>query len=259
MRTNPSISVQSVGKRFGRTARSARVALTSLLQTPAELARGRGVTRRESEPAWALRDVSFEVGQGEVLGVVGRNGAGKSVLLKIIARVARPTEGRVEVSGHVAPLLGVGTGFHHELTGRENIYLNGVILGMRRAEVHRRVDEIVAFAGVGDALDTAIKRYSSGMRMRLAFAVAAHLDRDIFLLDEVFAVGDREFQVQCEARMKEMAREGKTIVLVHHGAHVVQQLCSRALLLDLGRVVADGTPAAVMRQYEGVGGREGSA
>ena len=186
---------------------------------------------------WALRDVSFDITSGEVVGLVGRNGAGKSVLLKLIAQITRPTRGRIEVRGQVAPLLEIGSGFHPDLTGRENIHLNGVILGMRREEVHRRVDQIVDFAAVGAFLDAPIKRYSSGMRMRLAFAVAAHLERDIFLLDEILTVGDREFQDKCLERVKTLAAQGRTVILVSHGDYQIETFCSRALLLDHGRLL----------------------
>ena len=246
-----AISVQGVGKTFmmhRHGPRRARLAIEEALRAP--FRRTQPAKDPYSEGFWALQDVSFEIGCGEVVGLVGRNGAGKSVLLKLIARVTRPTHGRVEIRGRVAPLLEVGTGFHPELTGRENIYLNGVILGMRRREVHRRVDEIVAFADIGAFLDAPIRRYSSGMRMRLAFAVAAHLDRDIFLLDEVLAVGDQEFQEKCLARLRDLASEGRTVLLVSHGEGQMERLCTRAILLEHGRLVASGPPADVYRQYD---------
>ncbi len=246
-----AISVQEVGKSFAfgyDKTRGARQALEQALRTPFRKAGPDPMS--SSERFWALRDVSFEVSAGEIVGIVGHNGAGKSVLLKLISQVTSPTLGRIEIRGRVAPLLEVGTGFHPDLTGRENIYLNGVILGMRREEVHRRVDEIVAFASIGPFLDMPIKRYSSGMRMRLAFAVAAHLDRDIFLLDEVLAVGDRGFQDKCLGRLRALAADGRTVLLVSHGDYHIESLCSRAVLFDHGQLVAAGRPAEINKIYE---------
>jgi len=185
---------------------------------------------------WALRDVSFEVKQGEVLGVIGKNGAGKSTLLKILSKVTAPTSGAVKIKGHVASLLEVGTGFHPELTGRENIFLNGAILGMSRSEISMKFDEIVAFAEVEKFIDTPVKRYSSGMYVRLAFAVAAHLQPEILIIDEVLAVGDVQFQKKCLGKMEEVGNEGRTVLFVSHNMGAIQQLCSRAVLLDAGRV-----------------------
>jgi lipopolysaccharide transport system ATP-binding protein len=187
----------------------------------------------------ALHDVSFSIDDGEVVGIIGRNGAGKSTLLKILARITLPSEGRVEISGRVGSLLEVGTGFHGELTGRENVYLNGAILGMRKAEIDRRFDEIVAFSEVERFLDTPVKRYSSGMTVRLAFAVAAHLEPEILLVDEVLAVGDLAFQRKCIGKMGEVAREGRTVLFVSHNMGIVQALCERGILLNHGTVVAD--------------------
>src|SRR5215213_9664531 len=198
---------------------------------------------------WALKDVSLEVGSGEVLGVIGHNGAGKSTLLKILSRITEPTEGRVEVHGRVGSLLEVGTGFHPELTGRENIYLNGAILGMKRSEIARRFDEMVAFAEVERFIDTPVKRYSSGMYLRLAFAVAAHLEPEILLVDEVLAVGDLEFQAKCLGKMGAVAREGRTVFFVSHNTQAVRQLCSRAILLEHGRVSADGPTDSTLAVY----------
>ncbi len=195
-----------------------------------------GRRRRRSEDFWALRDVSVQVAPGEVVGLVGRNGAGKSTLLKVLSRITPPSEGRVELRGRVGTLLEVGTGFHPELSGRENVYLSGTILGMRRTEVRARFDEIVAFSGVERFLDTPVKRYSSGMYVRLAFAVAAHLDTDILLVDEVLAVGDAEFQRKCFGKMDDVARGGRTVVFVSHQLAAVQRLCSRCYWLD-GRPV----------------------
>lgn len=199
---------------------------------------------------WALQDISFEVPKGEVLGFVGKNGAGKSTLLKIISRISLPTTGRVRGRGRVASLLEVGTGFHEELTGRENIFLNGNILGMKRREVAARFDEIVAFSGVERFIDTPIKRYSSGMYVRLAFAVAAHLDPAILLVDEVLAVGDAEFQRKCLGKMKEASSEqGKTVIFVTHNMQAVNNLCTRAIWLEKGRVVASGEPQTITNNY----------
>jgi lipopolysaccharide transport system ATP-binding protein len=202
-----------------------------------------------AEEFLALRDVSFDVFHGDVVGIVGRNGAGKSTLLKVLSRITEPTKGRIEISGRVASLLEVGTGFHPELTGRENIYLNGAVLGMRQAEIRRRFDEIVAFAEVEQFLDTPVKRYSSGMYVRLAFAVAAHLEPEILVVDEVLAVGDAEFQKKCLGKMKSVAGSGRTVLFVSHNLSAVRALCTRALLLAEGQVVIDGSVDAIIRRY----------
>jgi lipopolysaccharide transport system ATP-binding protein len=211
-----------------RTAKNAWRKVTDTVRTR-EIVAGNAV-----EEFWALKDVSFEIRRGEVLGVIGRNGAGKSTLLKILSRITEPSEGRVTINGRVASLLEVGTGFHPELTGRENIYLNGAILGMTRVEIKRKFDEIVAFAEVEKFLDTPVKRYSSGMYVRLAFAVAAHLEPEILVVDEVLAVGDAEFQKKCLGKMGEVARGGRTILFVSHNMPTVRHLCSRAILLAGG-------------------------
>jgi lipopolysaccharide transport system ATP-binding protein len=203
----------------------------------------------ELEDVWALRDVSFDINRGEVVGIIGRNGAGKSTLLKILSRIIEPTAGRVHIAGRVASLLEVGTGFHPELTGRENIFLNGAILGMTRAEIRRKFDEIVAFAEVERFLDTPVKRYSSGMYVRLAFAVAAHLEPEILIVDEVLAVGDAEFQTKCLGRMREVSQAGRTVLFVSHNLPAVRLLCSRALLLQGGELVAEGTAPAMVDRY----------
>ena len=205
--------------------------------------------RHETEEIWALKDVSFEVQQGEVLGVVGRNGAGKSTLLKVLTRITSPTAGKVEIRGRVGSLLEVGTGFHPELTGRENIYLNGAILGMKRREIDERFDAIVEFSGVEKFMDTPVKRYSSGMYVRLAFAVAAHLEPEILLVDEVLAVGDAEFQRRCLGRMEELGSSGRTVIFVSHQLPAVAQLCDRAIHIAGGRIVDDGPAAAVIAKY----------
>jgi lipopolysaccharide transport system ATP-binding protein len=202
-----------------------------------------------SDCIWALREVSFEVKKGEVVGIIGRNGAGKSTLLKILSRITEPTGGRVEIHGRVGSLLEVGTGFHRELSGRENIFLSGAILGMRRAEIQKKFDEIVAFAEVEKFLDTPLKHYSTGMFLRLAFAVAAHLETEILLVDEVLAVGDASFQRKCLGKMKETSREGRTVLFVSHQLSSITSLCSRAIQIHQGRLLDDGEPEAVVRQY----------
>ena len=202
-----------------------------------------------SEEVWALKDVSFEIRQGETVGIIGRNGAGKSTLLKILSRITEPTRGRAEIHGRVGSLLEVGTGFHPELTGRENIYLNGAILGMKRAEIDRKFDEIVAFAEIEKFLDTPVKHYSSGMYVRLAFAVAAHLEPEILLVDEVLAVGDAAFQKKCLGKMGDVAKEGRTVLFVSHNMPAVQSLCRRVVLLQSGSVKMDNDPNAVISHY----------
>jgi lipopolysaccharide transport system ATP-binding protein len=204
---------------------------------------------RDGEVLWALRKVSFSVKQGEVLGIIGRNGAGKSTLLKILARVTAPTEGSIKVKGRIASLLEVGTGFHPDLTGRENIYLNGAILGMSRKEIDRKFDEIVDFAEIGKFIDTPVKRYSSGMYVRLAFAVAAHLEPEILVVDEVLAVGDTAFQKKCLGKMGDVAKQGRTVMFVSHNMQAISGLCSSTILLDSGRIMGyDATPK-VIAQY----------
>ncbi len=203
----------------------------------------------ELEEFWALKDVSFEIKRGEVVGVIGRNGAGKSTLLKVLSRITEPSTGRVQIKGRVASLLEVGTGFHHELTGRENIYLNGAILGMTRAEIKRKFDEIVAFAEVEKFLDTPVKRYSSGMYVRLAFAVAAHLEPEILIVDEVLAVGDAEFQKKCLGKMGEVASHGRTVLFVSHNMRAVKSLCQTAILLQHGTIKLSGAAPAVCDAY----------
>ena len=198
---------------------------------------------------WALRDVSFEVARGEIVGLIGRNGAGKTTLLKILSRITDPTRGRIELSGRVSSLLEVGTGFHPELTGRENIYLNGSVLGMRKKEIDRKFDEIVDFSGVETFIDTPVKRYSTGMGVRLAFAVAAHLEAEVLLVDEVLAVGDHEFQMKCLGRMEEVTKQGRTVILVSHNMGSIQKLCPRAILIEDGRIVKDDSARVVVEGY----------
>lgn len=210
---------------------------------------GPGGDETQEDVFWALRDVSFEVPRGQVMGVIGTNGAGKSTLLKVLSNITPPTRGRVEIRGRVSSLLEVGTGFHNELTGRENVYLNGTIMGMRRAEVQRKFDEIVEFSGVGKFLDTPVKRYSSGMRVRLAFAVAAHLEPEILIIDEVLAVGDSAFQRKCLDKMEDVGQHGRTVLFVSHNMPAVTRLCSRAILLKHGALVMDGDASDVVGAY----------
>jgi len=214
---------------------------------------------RNGETIWALNDVNFQLQRGEAIGIIGRNGAGKSTLLKILSQVTAPSSGVVKVKGRIASLLEVGTGFHPELTGRENIFLNGAILGMDRSEVRRKFEEIVDFSGVEKFIDTPVKRYSSGMYVRLAFAVAAHLDPDILVVDEVLAVGDAEFQKKCLGKMSDVASGGRTVLFVSHNMAAIIRLCSRAILLDAGRLVADGPSTEVTAKYLGSSGEAGGA
>src|SRR6266536_1683276 len=201
------------------------------------------------DEVWALRGVSFEVKQGEILGIIGRNGAGKSTLLKILSRVTAPTSGEVRVKGRIASLLEVGTGFHPELTGRENVFLNGAILGMTKAEIRKKIDEIVAFAEIDTYVDTPVKRYSSGMYVRLAFAVAAHLEPEILIVDEVLAVGDASFQKKCLGKMGDVAKEGRTVLFVSHNVASINRLCTRAVWLQNGRVMRSGAPTEIIGNY----------
>ncbi|MBW2661897.1 MAG: ABC transporter ATP-binding protein [Deltaproteobacteria bacterium] len=209
----------------------------------------KNVTDNAFDIIWALRDISFEVKQGEVVGVIGKNGAGKSTFLKILSRITNPTSGRAEIRGRISSLLEVGTGFHQELTGKENVYLNGTILGMKKKEVDRKFDEIVEFSGVEKFIDTPVKRYSSGMKVRLAFAVAAYLEPEILLVDEVLAVGDAEFQKKCLNKMEDVGQQGRTVLFVSHNMPAVTRLCNRTILLDEGRVLEDGPSDRVVRAY----------
>jgi len=248
----PIIRVERLGKQYrigagGGPYSTLRESLVAAARAPLQRLRGR---RPPPEARlWALKDVSFEIEPGEVVGVIGRNGAGKSTLLKVLARITEPTAGEVDLYGRVGSLLEVGTGFHPELTGRENIYLNGAILGMSRGEVARKFDEIVAFAQVERFLDTAVKHYSSGMYARLAFAVAAHMGSEVLLVDEVLAVGDAEFQKKCLGKMAEIGALGRTVLFVSHSMPMILRLCPRVLLLADGHLVADGRPQEVTRQY----------
>ncbi|MEM3366444.1 MAG: ABC transporter ATP-binding protein [Candidatus Methanomethyliaceae archaeon] len=249
-----------LGQREQAAYRTLREAVSDVLLSPLRrfrtaAQRANGPTcQRENGYIWALRDVSFEVKRGEVVGIIGRNGAGKTTLLKILSRITEPTEGYAEIHGRVGSLLEVGTGFHPELTGRENIYLNGAILGMKKREIDCRFDEIVSFAEIGKFLDTPVKHYSSGMYVRLAFALAAHLEPEILLVDEVLAVGDARFWSKSINKMRALNQQGMTIVLVTHNMWLVQTLCQYALLLESGRVVSIGEPLRVIGAYKGLAG-----
>ena len=252
-----AIRVEGIGKRYQLgIARSRHVTFRERIVEVAKgpfrrlqaVMEGRS-TSSSTEHIWAVRDVSFEVAPGEVVGLVGRNGAGKTTLLKLLSRITEPSAGRAEVRGRIASLLEVGTGFHPELTGRENIFLNGAILGMRRREIERRFDDIVAFAEVERFIDTQVKHYSSGMYLRLAFAVAAHLEPEILLVDEVLAVGDAAFQKRCLGKMSEVTRSGRTVIFVSHNMEAVQRLCERGLWFDQGALVQDGPIDEVVRDY----------
>jgi lipopolysaccharide transport system ATP-binding protein len=250
----PIIQVADLGKayRLGREDvqhAMLRDALVNIIRAPARRWREMRAPSNPEDQFWALRHLSFDVLEGDVIGIVGRNGAGKSTLLKVLSRITEPTEGSVKLRGRVASLLEVGTGFHPELTGRENIYLNGAIMGMTRLEIQRKFDEIVAFAEIDKFLDTQVKRYSSGMYVRLAFAVAAHLDPEILIIDEVLAVGDAEFQKKCLGKMSEVTKMGRTILFVSHNMAAVRLLCSTCLLLDKGRKLDIGPSQEIIDRY----------
>lgn len=247
----PIVKVENLSKHYELGARVVGYATLRESLTNAVRSGLNGLQRRnhKNESIWALRDVSFTVSAGEVLGIIGQNGAGKSTLLKILSRITEPTTGRAELYGRAGSLLEVGTGFHPELTGRENIYLNGAILGMTRPEIQRKFDEIVAFAELEKFLDTPVKRYSSGMYMRLAFAVAAYLDPEILVVDEVLAVGDAMFQKKCLGRMRDISSEGRTVLFVSHNMAAVRSLCSRGILLSGGRKVFEGTANECVDRY----------
>lgn len=238
-----AIKIEGIGKKYAigkQKDNSLRGALAGILKSSAN----------KTEQFWALKDVSFEVKKGEAIGIIGKNGAGKSTLLKILSKITKPTEGRIEIDGRVASLLEVGTGFHPELTGRENIYLNGTILGMSRKEVKSKFDEIVAFSGVEKFIDTPVKRYSSGMYVRLAFAVAAHLEPEILIIDEVLAVGDAEFQKKCLGKMGEVAKEGRTVLFVSHNMAAMKTLCKSGILLKDGEIAHIGTIESTIDTYK---------
>jgi lipopolysaccharide transport system ATP-binding protein len=259
------IKAENIGKKYviGHQAEKGRgVTFREVLMQNArtlwsktkDLATGKPIIQGDTmEEVWALKDVSFEIRRGEAVGIIGRNGAGKSTLLKILSRITEPSTGRVTIKGRVASLLEVGTGFHPELTGRENIYLNGTILGMTREEIKRKFDEIVAFAEVIRFLDTPVKRYSSGMYVRLAFAVAAHLEPEILVVDEVLAVGDAQFQKKCLGKMEQVGNEGRTVLFVSHNMNAIEQLCRRVIVLNEGNIEYNGPTESGISQYLNIG------
>ena len=253
--SEPAIKVEALSKEYviggaGNDHGTFYDLLSHSIKSPLLRLRGEQRPSRETERFWALREVAFDVQPGEVVGVIGRNGAGKSTLLKILSRITAPTQGRVEIRGRLASLLEVGTGFHPELSGRENIFLNGAILGMGSAEVARKFDEIVAFAEIDKFVDTPVKRYSSGMYVRLAFAVAAHLDTDVLLVDEVLAVGDASFQRKSLGKMSDVAKGGRTVLFVSHNLGAIRHLCARVLLFESGKLAFDGKADDALALYE---------
>jgi lipopolysaccharide transport system ATP-binding protein len=244
-----AISVRSLGKAYTIAHQSHRS--TSLAEAISARWRHPFGDGQQRETFWALKDVSFDVHRGEILGIIGRNGAGKSTLLKLLSQITGPTTGEIDINGRVASLLEVGTGFHPELTGRENIYLNGSILGMKRREINRKFDEIVAFSEIEKFLDTPVKRYSSGMYVRLAFAVAAHLETEIMIVDEVLAVGDAGFQRKCLGKMEDVTEQGRTVLVVSHQTQFIQTIATKAIFLEAGELKASGETAEVMAKYRG--------
>lgn len=252
----PAITIENLGKRYIRGRRKdhengLRHQIETFVRSPHGWLSRQKEARRQQAEFWALREVSLHIGKGEVVGIIGQNGAGKSTLLKLLSRITAPTEGRIVIDGRIASLLEVGTGFHQELTGRENIFLNGAILGMSRAEINRKFDEIVAFSEIEDFLDTPVKRYSSGMYVRLAFAVAAHLEPDVLIVDEVLAVGDAAFQKKCLGKMGSVAQSGRTVLFVSHNMEAIRTLCQRCVWIKDGRVHEDGPVDRVVQSYYG--------
>jgi lipopolysaccharide transport system ATP-binding protein len=252
--SDPAITIENLGKRYTIGHQRAdgdglRHAIEGVMRAPLARLRSRRQKKLQQMDFWALKDVSFQIKQGEVVGIIGRNGAGKSTLLKLLSRITAPTEGRIRISGQIASLLEVGTGFHQELTGRENIFLNGAILGMPRAEISRKFDEIVEFSEIEEFLDTPVKRYSSGMYVRLAFAVAAHLEPETLIVDEVLAVGDAAFQRKCLGKMGSFAQSGRTVLFVSHNMEAIRSLCQRCVWLKDGRLHKDGKADEIIETY----------
>jgi len=254
--SEPVIRVENLGKKYviGHQKQEQYTALRDVITNGAKslvekITNPRSTNNNNSEDFWALKDVSFEINQGDRVGIIGRNGAGKSTLLKVLSRITEPTKGQIKIKGRVASLLEVGTGFHPELTGRENIFLNGAILGMSKVEIKKKFDEIVAFAEVEKFLDTPVKRYSSGMYVRLAFAVAAHLEPEILIVDEVLAVGDAAFQKKCLGKMEDVGKEGRTVIFVSHNMAAIKSLCSRAIFLNNGCLLQDAQVETVIGSY----------
>ncbi len=248
--SSPAVCVEHLSKQYRIGEEVVRTdSFRDLLTSRARSMWRKASVRSEPKTFWALKDVSMEVAQGEVVGIIGRNGAGKSTLLKILSRITAPTSGRATIRGRLGSLLEVGTGFHPELTGRENIYLNGAILGMTHTEIDRKLDEIIDFSGVSTFIDTPVKRYSSGMRVRLAFAVAAHLEPEILIVDEVLAVGDAEFQRKCLGKMSDVAQGGRTVLFVSHNMNAVLNLCSRGIVMERGEVLFTGDTVDAIRTY----------
>ena len=260
MQSDSVITAEGLGKKYviGHRVRERSTTLRdeiarhakNFARSAGEMARGRAIVAGDDlEEFWALRDVDFAIPRGDVVGIIGRNGAGKSTLLKLLSRITEPSEGRITIRGRVASLLEVGTGFHHELTGRENIYLNGAVLGMTRAEIRRKFDEIVDFSGVEKFLDTPVKRYSSGMTVRLAFSVAAHLEPEILVVDEVLAVGDAQFQNKCLGKMRDVSGHGRTVLFVSHNIGAIRNLCRSGIVLEQGRLMMASTIEEAIGAY----------
>jgi len=252
MQNDIAISVEHLSKRYMIGGKQHQWSIRDTVEEFLRHPFGIGAEKHDKEEFWALNDISFEIKKGDVVGIIGRNGSGKSTLLKILARIVEPTIGKITMRGRVASLLEVGTGFNAELTGRENIYLNGAILGMSQKEIAGKFDEIVAFSGVEQFIDTPVKRYSSGMYVRLAFAVAAHLDSDILLVDEVLAVGDQEFQKKCLGKMDSLAKSGKTVLFVSHDMRSIRNICKNGMLLNEGNIIRFGSIEKIINYYEGL-------